>query len=66
VCFAALLQMASLASVRAFHQWLQHGPMADGSWARDGVLHLSITDYSTPAKAVQYMQVGGPWPHRPD
>lgn len=61
VCCNALLQMAALASVQGFHQWLQQGPMADGSWAREGVLHLRITDYKTPPKAVKYMQVGWHW-----
>jgi hypothetical protein len=53
--------MAALASVQTFHQWLQQVPMADGSWVREGVLHLRITDYNTPAHAVKYMQVGWPW-----
>jgi hypothetical protein len=50
-------QMAALANVDEFHAWLQAGPMSDGSWAREGALHLRIQDYDTPAKAVNYLKV---------
>lgn len=49
--------MAALASVDSFHDWLQQGPMTDGSWAREGALHLRIQDHATPVKAVNYLKV---------
>lgn len=50
--------MSDLANADAFHSMLQQGPMSDGSWARDGALHLRIADFKTPPKALEYLQVG--------
>ena len=54
------MQMESLATADGFHSWLQDR-CADGSWAREGALHLRITDFQTPAKALEFLQVGLCW-----
>lgn len=51
------LQMEALQTASGFHSWLQQHPMRDGSWAREGVLHLRIEGFETPEKALQYLQV---------
>lgn len=33
--------------------------MSDGSWHRDGVLHLRMPGYQVPPKAVEYLKVPG-------
>lgn len=49
--------MEALQTASGFHSWLQQHPMRDGSWAREGVLHLRIEGFETPEKALQYLQV---------
>jgi len=48
--------MQDLVTATSFHRWLQQR-MADGSWARDGVLHVRLTDFQTPPKAQVFLKV---------
>lgn len=50
------MQMQDLATAAGFHSWLQQR-MTDGSWARDGVLHVRVTDFETPRKAQAFLKV---------